>query len=234
MAWIQGRAKRSSDRLSCIITQSSPRRRVASASGHRRACPPESASDRAVPPASQRVSRAMRQRVGGRPRRGGGSNGVTPPSRPTRRASERSARRPLRDVVEDRGSVPERRPRPVPAGERRFQRLVAVIGVEIAVALPAQRGRVESTSTREAGAIGRQRWRPRPSSDERVLHDAPAADADRAADAARDRRADLVDADGQAVAVPVERARPDRRSDRVGASRGACRAPSSPSARAGP
>jgi hypothetical protein len=177
---------------------------------------------RGVDPASQRVSRPMRQKAPGRGATGGGSALQTPcganrperkparartgpsanrPEREPARELERGATPPLR-IVKDRRALRAARARPRPAATTSLQRSVPEIRVEIPMPGPGLAGgghlRLHPRGGREGApdvpALGRQRRLP-------VGHEI-GRQAHFAAQAAQTRHGDLVGVDGERAVLP--------------------------------
>ena len=111
--------------------------------------------------------------------------------------------------------------RPAPIAEAVFERLGAHIRIEIAFAAPAER-RVDEidldarASRDRAPDVLASRIEQIGAGDERAR-----VQPDRAADTRRDRGGDLIDIDTQTIAVPMQRARPDRQRRGVAREAGA-------------
>ena len=143
-----GLAKRSSDRLSCTaVDRRAGEAAWQGASAHRRACPRSVRSRRRLAGFRARAARHAATASAAARRRAAARSSSTPPAASKRIASDSgrfaapSRRRRWR---------PRRRSRRAtsPDGKGSFERLVAGVGVEIAVALPAQRRRSKVTETR--------------------------------------------------------------------------------------
>ena len=205
MARTMGFFTRSSDRLSWTSTTGSPTNRGANqrARIERRVF---ERLDETGARSAERAWRAMLQNVPGNAALA--ADRMVDAAIPSKRSARKSFAGRAVNVVEHRLSRHLRRSCPVPFAERGFERLIAEIAIEIAVAGPAQHRGLQRDLDACARRNGMPEWR---SARRGRRRGRPVARPYRHAtfDPGGKRHGDLVDIDGQRVVLPSKRARPD-------------------------